>query len=194
MAKINPAKLIRKVLETLGDAAMRKAGPQIPYKTLRKALNLFLLPDNQTARVQIPHYWALYVHDGRPPFNMPAGRYMVWFNNPADDPRLRGRPTPVRASDLRRLTRDQFIEGMFHNRIRQQAGDEPFMVVTNRIRKGTPAIPFFSNSGGMAGFVNEANAVAGALVQRELTDSISDLSSVTRGGKAKVQAAEMRIK
>ncbi len=194
MAKINPAKLIRKVLETLGDAALRKARPQVPYSTLRKALNLFLLPDNQTARVQIPHYWALYVHDGRPPFNMPAGRYMVWFTNPADDPRLRGRPTPVRASDLRHLTKEQFLEGLQANHLARLAGAEPFMVVTNRIRKGTPAIPFFSNTGGMAGFVNEANAIAGALVQRQLTDSIRDLSSVTHGGTAKVQAAEARIK
>lgn len=76
----------------------------IPSKTLKAAVSVSYrkLPHNQQLSVSIPHYWATYYHDGSGPITMPKGRYMVWFKDSKDDPRLKG-GYPVKRANIRRL-------------------------------------------------------------------------------------------
>jgi hypothetical protein len=100
--------------------------------------------------VEIPHYWALYVHDGRRPFR--KGRYMVWFRNPNRDPRLRGGKTPKRKNQLRYLSRAQWKDALQLNADWLEAGGDPYLspvIITKEIKRATPGAFFFENDGGM---------------------------------------------
>lgn len=154
---VSDKQYLRQLLKRLGNMGMGKARPSVPSRTLRKGLNVFLVDDNNV-RIQIPHYWAIFVHDGRGPFVATRTVFLVWFRNPRDDPRLRGGVTPVRANQLRRLTKSQFKEGLEANRRAVAEGREPPMIVTHRVRKGTKPTRFFGNEPGegMHGFDRQA--------------------------------------
>jgi hypothetical protein len=147
--------------------------PSIPSRTLRKALNV--LQDTPTrAFIQIPHYWALYVHDGRAPFSAPPGRLLVWFRDPKDDPRLSGGISPVRANQLRQLTPSQFYFWLTQNAIARAEGRDPPMIVTRHVRKRTPGAHFFENDGGMRGFAEAVSEKFNPEVQKELTRQLAE--------------------
>ena len=60
--------------------------------------------------IGVPHYWAVYYHDGTDGFGPTGGRrFLVWFPRNAldNDPRLGGQ-WPIRYSDWRRLTKEEF--------------------------------------------------------------------------------------
>lgn len=84
------------------------------------------------ARLHLPHFWALYLHDGTKRKRVrQRGDLFVWFRNPADDPRLvQGGKHPVRLSDVKTLTRAQFLDGLRRNAERAARGQPPFMIVT----------------------------------------------------------------
>lgn len=114
---------------TLRDAARLVIGPQLG-------------PDGEaSAAIVIPHYWAVYYHDGRGGFAAPEGRFLVYFADADDDPRLDG-GYPVRAQDIVRLTRAQFYDGLARNRERAEAGEGPFMFVVRSVGPAG-AHPFF---------------------------------------------------
>lgn len=161
----------RRIVTKIGRAAMVWVRPKIPSRTLRKALNLFVVSDTE-GRIQIPHYWALYVHNGRGPFSAPAGRYLVWFRNPKDDPRLRNGVTPVRASQLRHLTPSEYYHWLQVNAQARKEGRDPPMVVTRAVRKGTPPNRFFATDGGMRGFPQRAQEVVREDVLKHIRESI----------------------
>jgi hypothetical protein len=77
----------------------------IPSRTLRQAVTASYrkTPHGHQMSVNIPHYWAIYYHDGSGPITMPKGKYMVWYRDPKDDPRYRG-GYPVTRSQVRPLT------------------------------------------------------------------------------------------
>lgn len=89
--------------------------PQIPSTRLREALSIQL---DQAQRgfgaLFIPHFFALFVHDGRASVGPKTARFLVYFRNPDDDPRG---PTPQRASQQKKLTKDQFQRGLERNRV-----------------------------------------------------------------------------
>lgn len=143
------------VARALAEDARETALPHIPSQTLRRgarAQTNVAVPGE--AAVHIPHYWAIYVHDGRSPFRMPKGRYMVWYRDPSQDPRLKG-GRPERRAAVRRL---RLTKAEFHRLAR--AGQ---IVVASEIRKPTRPSPFFSNTGVMRSFLGKA----GGIVQRE---------------------------
>lgn len=95
-----------------------------------------------TGYLQIPHYWAVYYHDGRSGHTMPRG-FMIWFPDRTDDPRTSGnRRIAVRRSQVRKLTKSQYAHGLRMNRIRRQQGKPPFMIL-KRIVGPLPKHPFF---------------------------------------------------
>jgi hypothetical protein len=98
---------------------------------LQKAVNYFVEPSGNIAWVQIPHYWAVFLNDGRSRITKgPESGWLVWFQHPTDDPRTAfGRRFPVRERHVRRLTKAQFRKGMEENRRRAALGREPFMIV-----------------------------------------------------------------
>lgn len=76
-------------------------------KAISKSLEVKNL-DFGRVSVSTPFFWANIYHDGRGPVRARRGHKIVYFKNPAQDPRLNGGNYPVRASQVRRLTKSQF--------------------------------------------------------------------------------------
>jgi len=150
----------RKMVEKLADMALTHIRPRIPSKTLRKAVNAFVL-DSTHSRIQIPHYWAIYLHDGRGPFGPREKNMLVWFRNPLNDPRLRKGNKPVRASHVQRLTKDEFYGWLARNRKARKNGQPVPMIVTPYVSRPAPPTNFFLNDPGcgMEAFPRMANDV-----------------------------------
>ncbi len=144
------------LLRALARLGFRRARPRIPSRTLRRALNI-LVVNVRLARLQIPHYWAVYVHDGRGPIRKDAPKVLVWFRKPKDDPRLRVGINPVRARQKRHLTRAEFRFWNKRNRAARREGRPEPMIVRREVGPSLPT-RFFDNRFGMRGFTAEANA------------------------------------
>ena len=69
-------------------------------RTLRNALAI--QREGNSIFLGVPHYWAIYYHDGRSQAEAPAGKFLIWFPNPLDDPRHSG-VYPERAAQIQRL-------------------------------------------------------------------------------------------
>lgn len=185
--------------DKLAQAGLEYARPSVPSKTLRAAMRIREVAGSigSTATavvraVEIPHYWALYVHDGRGPFQLPPGQIMCWFRDPKDDPRLAG-GYPVRGTDVKHLTKAQFNRFMQLNRVVEKAvygrarkSGEPQvgpMIVTTKITKPTQAKRFFDNNGGMQGFEAKARQIGAeefaSFVKQELR-SVLNLEITTK--------------
>ena len=157
----------RRLLKRLGQAAMERVRPRIvsykgkPIQALQRALQAIVVSDTEL-KLRVPHFWAIYVHDGRKaPVYPQHSAFMIWWKDPRQDPRLNGGVTPERASSLRHLTTQQFRDAMRLFREAQESGAESPVVITPIVRRSTPPSPFFSNEagGGMHGFVTRANRV-----------------------------------
>lgn len=83
-------------------------------------------------------YWAIYYHDGRGPIHARPGKFLVFFRNPDDDPRINGaaRNYPRRASDIQRLS---LSKGEFLRLLRSGS-----MIATKRVGPAD-AHPFFES-------------------------------------------------
>jgi hypothetical protein len=145
------------LLDKLVTKADRVIRPQIPSRRLRQAMRK-TFDISQTRRAKgalfIPHYWAVMVHDGTRAFGPKSAQFLVYFANEDDDPRG---PSPERASDERRLTRDEFNAGMQRNRdleIQNPGGGPMQHMIVVKSPRGRPArvgakagTPFFSKGG-----------------------------------------------
>jgi len=85
----------------LAERAARKVRPHIKSRTLREALRV--TTNGRTWWIGVPHYWAVYYHDTRGPARAGRTRFLVWYPNPADDPRTFFGKYPVKRSEIRRL-------------------------------------------------------------------------------------------
>jgi hypothetical protein len=162
--------LSRKVTDAILRAGVVRARFAVePFSgTLSRAVTSYRDSDTHGA-VHIPHYWAVFVNDGRRPFSMPGNRVMCWFRNPLNDPRLKGGNYPVNRADVRHMTRVDFEFWLEENRKARVRGVPVPMIVTRRITKPTQAKRFFSNNGGMFQFWQDANIAARPIVQAEIT-------------------------
>ena len=167
-----PEDAVEELLRLYGEDELALVRTLIGSSTLRAAARLIVDAQAGTASIFIPHYWAVYYHDGRAGFTAPGGRVLVFFADPDDDPRLEGgypvraseirRLTrdefyadpdddprleggyPVRASEIRRLTRDEFDDGLAENERRAADGAEPFMFVVRSVGPAVPGEAFFA--------------------------------------------------
>lgn len=157
------------ILDALGVLALRMARKAIPSQTLKDAL-VFEKLTLDKARLFIPHYWALYQHDGRGPVYPRRATVLVYYADPADDPRLVD-GYPVRMSDIRRLSYADWAEGWRRNR--QMEADNPgggsmqFMIVREHSGPTAPtkSYPFFE--AGMQGMPEEARQVIDRAIRIE---------------------------
>ena len=78
-------------------------------RTLRAALTATVTPDG--LRISVPHYWAPFFEQGRGNVSARPGHKLVFYRNPADDPRITG-GYPIRRSDVRRLTKAEFYRDL----------------------------------------------------------------------------------
>lgn len=163
-------RFFRLLTERFGKLGIAKARPRIPSGTLRRALISIRITDQQV-KMHITHYWARFVHDGRgqSPRTVTPGKFLAWYRNPRDDPRLTafGGQTPPRASQLVGLR--QAIDA---TQFRRDADAGKIIFVESS--PGTSGTPFFSNDagGGMRGFVDEANKFADPLVRAHILKRI----------------------
>lgn len=159
----------RRLVRALGRAAVIRARPRVvssrqrPIRVLQRALRFELLADDM-GQMQIPHYWAVYVHDGRSaPFGPRRSPFLIWFKNPRQDPRLQNGVTPERYDPNRRLTKEQFNEVLRIDAEARRNDRESPVVITTRVRRPTRGTFFFSNAagGGMYRFLeDEAGPIA----------------------------------
>lgn len=163
---VSYSRWLRDLAEELAERGARIARPKIvssrgkPIRVLQRALRTRVLGPGH-ARLEIPHYWAVYVHDGRKaPLRPRLASFFIWWRDPRQDPRLRrfGGVTPKRADQIPRLTPSQFRDALADNREAREAGLEEPVVITPVIRKSTPPVRFFGNraGGGMVRFGPEA--------------------------------------
>lgn len=143
--------LLQRVAIELGRLGIKKVLPKIDSATLRDALTVIIEKTGQgayTSRLFIPHYWAVYYHDGRGAFGPKDNAVLVFFADPKDDPRIQG-GYPERANDIRKLSRAEYEFGLRKNREAYDRGDPPYMIVTKSVGPAG-AHPFFTK--GMVGF------------------------------------------
>jgi len=161
--------------DALLEAAAAIASPAVAKwsKTLAEAIQI-QATEPHAGRLYIPHYWAVYVNDGRGASIPSRTTYFVWWRDPAKDPRFSGSTTPERASSVRRLTAQEwrYYSTIRRNQIR--AGEEPDMIIARSV-KGTPPRKFFDNDGGMASFLDEANRICQELYRAFVLDYFDGL-------------------
>lgn len=165
---LNKETLFREILTAIGEAELERVKVLIGSATLRQAIFLAVYVSLDQARLIVPHYWAVYYHDGRGPVSPVSARKLVFFDDPlSNDPRLQG-GYPRRASDIRRLSRDEYLEGLERNAERRAAGLPPFMFVVDSVGPARPR-PFFDQ------LANNASARAGPVVKRIFDRHIQEL-------------------
>jgi hypothetical protein len=156
VAALSAREFLRRALLAVAARAESRVRPQIPSATLQRALNTRLEEtlDGMVALVGVPHYWAVYLHDGRAGFGKSHG-FLVFFKNPAEDPRIQG-GYPERASQIRRLSPAEWRRGLERNRQHLAAGGDPFDAPMIVVRRVGPAQGAHWFTRGMAGFIEEA--------------------------------------
>lgn len=169
----------RKLLQKLADAAKSYSRPKIPSQTLRNSAYTVVLNDNKTAYVEIPEYWAIYVHDGRGAFGpRRPGSVLVYFRNPKNDPRLA--PTgksPIRYSQTKRLTQPQFSYWLRQNQKARALGVPVPMIVRTDVGPMRGSF-FFDNNRGMSGFKAFADQLAAPIATRHIQHQLQDYFTV----------------
>ncbi len=94
------------------DRARLEVGRVLESGTLRRALNCRVdaTGADVEAILSVPHYWAIYYHDGRGEIRAKKGKVLVWFASIEDDPRVNASGHPIRVSDRKklRLSKTQF--------------------------------------------------------------------------------------
>lgn len=178
-ARAAGARFRKRVTRRISEAAKRMAKPRIAEssKTLSRALEIVRLPTrgrSERAVLQVPHYWAEFVHNGRRPFR--KRRFMVWWRDPRRDPRLRNGKYPRTRDQLRRLTPQEFVAAKEERDRWIKSGGSPEtspVIITKNIRKATKENPFFSHEAG-GGLVNLAS-VGERIMESEMDNHVSEV-------------------
>lgn len=160
------------LLQLLGEHARDRARRECPSRTLRRSMAVLVDPKLGECRVSVPHYWAVYYHRGRGPARARRRKFIVFFKRKIDDPRTDGgKNYPVRASQIRRLTKAQFRSALAANKI-----------VVVRAVGPAKGVPFFDR--GLKSFPVAADLVARAETTRflrALGSSLSDKDTLRVG-------------
>lgn len=148
--------------------------PRIQSKVLARSLKVGKKRNSVRGRthigyVEIPHYWAVYYHDGHGPVRARPGKYIVYFKKGKKhlDPRMQvGTWYPVRSYQEKKLSKAQFFAAL-------KRGD---IVVT---KKSGPAKGKHFFTRGMRGFIQKADSYVMSEVKKWI-DATVDLGPRTR--------------
>jgi len=154
---ITRRELKESVSRALANNAKERVRRFTPSRTLRDALRV--VRDGAKWYIGVPHYWAVYYHDGRAAArSVREGGWLVWYKNPNDDPRHNGN-YPVRASQLRSLRQ----AGISMERLRADIESGRAVIARSSPRSGRSVAgkPFFVR--GLTGFFRTGGS---ALAQR----------------------------
>lgn len=179
---LNSGNVIREVLRAIGEQELAEARRRVPSATLRAALQLIISESAARARIFVPHYWAVYLHDGHTGINPVNASKLVFFDDPANDPRRRGGP-PERYAQERRLTKEEYRRGLQINAERAKRGQRPFMYVVDSTGplKGKPW--FDEMAAGSSARVGPAASRAFDRQMQEFIDSDPDVRAERRTGR-----------
>lgn len=152
-------RLLRYITNRVALLVLQRARAAVKSNTLKAALRIRQSSDPLAASafVGVPHYWAVYYHDGRGSVRA-KGLYLVWFRDKASDPRLAG-GYPVKRSQIRHLTPDQFQEGLEKNREAKAAGEPAVMIYVPSVGPADGR-PFLRD--GLVGVVDDAHNISKA--------------------------------
>ena len=162
----------------LAKRAREYVRPRIPSRVLRRSLRLVALRTSKFrngAAVEIPHYWAVYYHDGHRAVRPRQKQFIVYFRKGQKhlDPRVQiGAWYPRRISEVKRLTRAQFYKAV-------ERGD---VVVTKR---SGPAKGKHFFTVGMRSFKPIADRIVRAEVDKWITLSAEQGPLAERRGSAR---------
>jgi hypothetical protein len=157
------------LLRQIGRMGVFRARKVIPSKTLKQAV--FFREDTPTSGgVYIPHYWAVYLHDGHGRVYPKGGKFLVWFRDSKDDPRLPSGYTPERYAQTQHLTRAAFERGLADNKRARELG-MPEPMIVRKSSGPAPSTDFFSNEKGFKGFSRNVNDA----LNGEVLDHIREL-------------------
>ena len=127
-----PRYLRQRILNSWSHAILTALRGRIPSKTI--ARSMFRVLDVEVMKITFdsPYYWAGWYLEGRGSVTPKSSKYLIFFRNPKDDPRLQG-GYPKTASDVRKLTKSEWREWNARNRAAKKAGADPPMVVTKQV-------------------------------------------------------------
>lgn len=159
-------RLTKRILARAGRAGLRRVKPEIPSKVLRRACRFQETKETvlgSSGQLYIPHYWAVILHDGRRAVRTRGRKFLVWYKNPRQDPRLQGGKTPARYADRGKLqlTPQQFREELKKGRI-----------IVSQKSRAVKGKPFFGNKPGegMYGFEQEVSLIALEEIRKEMRE------------------------
>lgn len=78
--------------------------PMATYGRLRRSIKFIVTTDRVT--IYSIYYWARWANDGRGPVFAQPDKFLVFFEDPHDDPRIKG-DYPRKPGQVKRLTRRQ---------------------------------------------------------------------------------------
>lgn len=187
---VQDEQFMRRMVTKLAKQGRKKVRPRVRKgtggghgsKTLAAAIRVDVARFD-LAFITVPHYWAIYVHDGRGPFGPKRQGFYVWFQDPKQDPRLNRGHGWQRRSQHRRLTRAEFQAGLEQNRSHFERGGDARtmpMIITKQVRRGMSPNEFFSNAprGGMFGFVKEADAIVGPAFNKHILTQLKPILDI----------------
>ena len=144
---VKPSETARRMLEVMAQEAFEQARSNLTSlstdsrraRALREDLRVQIVSATEKlgrALVLTDFYWAVYYHDGRGPIKARPGKFLVFFRDPDDDPRIDGsaRNYPRRISDARKLS---LSKGQFSRLLRSGR-----LIATKRVGPAE-AHPFF---------------------------------------------------
>lgn len=152
--------------DRLAARALLQARPLVQSRTLKAAMRpeVEATASGVRASLVIPHYWAVYYHDGRGPVRAKPGKKLVFYKRVEDDPRLVG-GFPERATQIRKLTKAQFYRDL-------KAGK---LIAVESVR-GTQPRPFFER--GMRPFRRKVGPIADKFVEECIVNGLREDKSL----------------
>lgn len=161
----------------LAEKARAHVRPRIPSRVLRRSLKIVPLRTSKNrygGAVEIPHYWAVYYHDGHRAVRPKQKDFIVYFRKgkKALDPRIQvGAWYPRRIQEVKRLKKSEFYREL-------KKGN---LVVTKR---SGPAAgkKFFTD--GMRSFEPIADKIVRAEVEKWINRTVNLGTRAERRGRA----------
>lgn len=102
----------------LAEKARAHVRPRVPSRVLRRSLKIVPLRPSRNVyggAVEVPHYWAVYYHDGRRAIKPRQKQFLVYWRRGKKqlDPRVKiGAWYPRRITENVRLNKKQFYEAI----------------------------------------------------------------------------------
>jgi hypothetical protein len=168
--------LLRRVTDRISHVAALRARLAVSRASRQLTEAMQVIRDSDDlVRLHIAHYWAIYLHDGRGSMGPKKAKFLVYFNNPHEDPRLPGARYPRRAAQVRRLTKQQFYFWLEQNRLARERGTRPPMIIVKRVGPAKGKHFFGNRPGeGMFGTLGFAREDANRIVQEEMRKEIGE--------------------